>query len=83
VADYKNKILELAEHLVRMDRGWALNKIFEIEPEGRKRGRPVLRWSENVRKDVWELSVKIWQQKVVDREEWSSVIKEDKAVRGL
>jgi hypothetical protein len=30
---------------------------------------------------MWEMKVKIWRQKAVDREEWASVIKEAKAVR--
>jgi hypothetical protein len=30
---------------------------------------------EDVQKDLWEIKIKIWQQKSVNREEWASVIK--------
>jgi hypothetical protein len=30
--------------------------------------RPRLRLSENVKKDLWEMKVKIWRQTAVDRE---------------
>jgi hypothetical protein len=41
-----------------------------------------LRWLEDVEEDLHEMKVKIWRQKAVDREEWASVVKEAKAVRG-
>jgi hypothetical protein len=41
-----------------------------------------LRWLEDVEKDLWETKVKRWREKVVDREEGISVIKEAKALRG-
>jgi hypothetical protein len=37
----------------------------------------------NVEKDLQEIKVKRRRQKAVEREEWASVIKESKAVRGL
>jgi len=40
-----------------------------------------LRWLEDVEKDLGEMKVR-WRQKTVQREEWASVIKEAKAVRG-
>jgi hypothetical protein len=33
-------------------------------------------------KDLWEMKVKRWRQKAVDREEWASTNKEAKALRG-
>jgi len=46
---------------------------FVIEkklPEGSRRsGRHRLRWLEDVEKCVWEIKVKRWRQKAVDREE--------------
>jgi hypothetical protein len=35
----------------------------------RRRGRPRLRWLEDVERDVEEMKVKRWRQKAVDREE--------------
>jgi hypothetical protein len=44
-------------------------------------GRPRLRWLEDVEKDLWEMKIR-WRQRAVEREEWASVIREAKAVRG-
>ena len=41
-----------------------------------------MRWMEDVERDLWEMKVKRWRQKAVDREEWAFVIKETEAVRG-
>jgi hypothetical protein len=49
----------------------------------RRRGRPRLRWLEDAEMVLREMKFEIWRQKAVDREEWASVIKGAKAVRGL
>ena len=38
---------------------------------------------EDAEKDLREMKVKIWQRKIVDRQEWVSVIKKAQTVRGL
>jgi hypothetical protein len=43
--------------------------------------KPRLNWLENVQKYLWEMKVKRWQQRAVDREERVSVIKEAKALK--
>jgi len=40
------------------------------------------RWLEDVEKDLQEMKVKRRRQKKVDKEEWASVIKEARVVRG-
>jgi hypothetical protein len=66
-----------------MDHGRVIKKIFEGKPQGRRRiGRPKLRWLHGVEKDLWDIKVKRWQQKRMDREDRVSVIKELKAFRG-
>jgi hypothetical protein len=47
-----------------------------------RRGRPRLQRLEAVEKDLQEIKFKRERQKAVDREEWVSIIKEAKAVRG-
>jgi hypothetical protein len=79
---YKNKTLEWIGHVVRMDRGRTVKKIFESKLERRRRGRPRLRWLEDVEKNLRQMTVKKWGQKAVDREEWAFVIKETRAQRG-
>jgi len=84
LADIKKRALEWTGHLVRMDQGRAVKKIFENEPEGsRRRGRPRLRWLEDVGKDPLVMKIKKWLQKAANREELASTIKEAKAVREL
>jgi len=57
--------------------------IFESKLEGsRRQRRPRLRWLEVVEKDPGKKKFKRWRQKAVDGEEWASVIKEDKVLRG-
>ena len=44
---------------------------MESKPKGRRRrGRPRLRWLEDVEKDVLGTEVKLCRQKAVDREDW-------------
>jgi hypothetical protein len=59
-------------------------QIFESKLEGRKRrGRPRLRWLEDVEMVLREMKVKRRRQKAVDREECACVIKEGRAIRWL
>jgi len=66
-----------------MDQGRTVKKVLESKQEGsRRRGRPRLRWMEDLEKDLLEMKVKRWRQKAVDKEEWASVFKEAKALGG-
>jgi len=70
VTDIKEKRLELIGHVVRMDQGRTVKKIFESKPEGSRRGgRPRMRWLEDVEKDIQEMKVKRWQRTALNREE--------------
>lgn len=56
---------------------------MRVNPEGiRRRGRPRLRWLEDIEKNLREMKFKRWRQIAVDREEWSSIIKEAKSPKG-
>jgi hypothetical protein len=58
----------------------SVKKIFEGKLEGRiGRGRPRRRWINDVEDDLRELGVKRWRTKALERKEWASIIKEDKA----
>jgi hypothetical protein len=55
-------------------------KIFEGKLEGRKgRGRPRLRWINDMEYDLRKLSVKRWRTKALDRVELASIIRKVKA----
>ena len=70
-------------HVVGMDEGRTVKKIFGSKSDGsRRRGRPRLRWLEDVGKDLREMKAKKWREKAFDREEWAFVVKEAKVLRG-
>jgi hypothetical protein len=83
VADIKKTRLEWIGHVVGMDQGKTVKKLFESKPEGsRRRGRPRWRRLGDEGKDLQELKVKRWRQKAVDREEWVSVINRPRLSEG-
>ena len=61
VADIKKKRLERIGHVVRMNQGRAVTKIFEGKPEeSRRRERPRLRWLEDVEKELLDMKFMRW-----------------------
>jgi hypothetical protein len=49
----------------------------------RVRGRPKLRWFDDVREDLRMLKVKNWRSTVMDRDAWRLLAQETKAHKGL
>jgi transcription termination factor 2 len=69
--------LEWLGHVVRMDESRSVKKIFEGKLDGRRgRGRPRLRWINDVEDDLRKLGAKRWRTKALDRVEWASIIRE-------
>ena len=80
VSIIKIQRLEWLGHMVRMNETRSVKKIFERKLEGRRgRGRPRLRWINDMEDDLRKLGVKWWRMKALEREEWTSIIKEAKA----
>jgi len=77
--------LEWLGHVIIMNETRYVNKIFEGKLEGRRgRGRPRLRWINDVEDDLRKFGVKRWRTKALDRDEWASIIREAKAkLKGL
>ena len=76
----KIRRFEWLGHVVIMNETRSVKKIFEGKLEGRRsRGRPRLRWINDVEDDVRKLGVKRWRTKALEREEWTSIIKKTKA----
>jgi hypothetical protein len=63
-----------------MDETRSVKKIFGGKLGGRRgRGRPRLRWINDVEDDLRKPGVKRWRMKALDRVEWASIIREAKA----
>jgi hypothetical protein len=45
----------------------------------RKRGRPTLRWLEDVHDDLHKMKAKGWEAFMKNREEWRQIVQEAKA----
>jgi hypothetical protein len=83
VADINRKQLEWLGHVTRMDQRKVVKKIFESKPEGRRKvGRPRFRWLDDVKNDLRVMKVKRWRKKAHNREEWASIRKEAKVLKG-
>jgi hypothetical protein len=79
VSAMKIRRLEWLGHIIRMHEARIVKKIFEENLEGRRgRGRPRLRWINDVEEDLRMLGVKRWRRKALEREEWAFIIKEAK-----
>jgi hypothetical protein len=49
----------------------------------RRKGRPRMRWLDNVENDLKKMEVKGWKEKMRDRGQWRLVVEEAKAHPGL
>jgi hypothetical protein len=50
---------------------------------GRRKGRPRLRWRDDVVADLRAMKIRQWTEKEEDREQWRLVVKEAKVDPGL
>ncbi|PSN44331.1 hypothetical protein C0J52_11101 [Blattella germanica] len=64
----KAKRIELIGHVSRMNGGRSIKKIFE--------GKPRLRRTDCVERDLCSLGVRNWRRKAENRNEWAIIIKE-------
>jgi hypothetical protein len=76
----KIRRLDWFGQVIRMDETRSVKKIFEGKLEGRRgRGRPRLRWINDVEDELRKLGAKRWRTKALDRVEWASIVREAKA----
>jgi hypothetical protein len=85
VSVIKIQRLEWLGHIIRMTKTRTVKKIFVEKLGGRRgRGRPRVRWIDDVEDDLRNIGSKGWRIKALDRIEWVSFIKEAKAkLKGL
>jgi hypothetical protein len=55
--------------------------IYKLKPYAtRPKGRPRLRWEDDVRNDLRKMGVKNWKQRVQERKQWKEIIEQAKTV---
>lgn len=64
-------------HVVRMNEDAPAKRSFEYEPSdgSRRRGRPKLRWKDQVEEDISKLGVTNWRRSAEDRSAWKSILR--------
>jgi hypothetical protein len=71
-------------HVKKLEAGAMPRRMMEGRPfTGRRKGRPCLRWMDDVVADLTVMKIKQWTEKAEDREQWRLVVKEAKAHPGL
>jgi hypothetical protein len=71
-------------HVKRMEEGAMPRKMMEGRLfVGRRKGRPRLRWMNDVVADLRAIRIKQWMETMQDREKWSRIVEEAKAHPGL
>ena len=81
----KIQLLRSLGHIARMDTSAPIRKVFDSEPGGgsRRRGRPNLRWKDQVLSDAAAFGIFNWRQKAVNREEWRRILTKTKTCNKL
>ena len=71
-------------HIYRRDSNSVIRKLTEWKPFGnRKRGRPKVRWEEQVKEDLGKIGILEWRNKVKDRNKWKEIVKKAKTHNNL
>ena len=70
--------------LRRMEEGAMAREMMERRLfVGRRKGRPRLRWMDDVIADLMAMRIKQWMEKMKGREKWRRIVEEAKAYPGL
>ena len=80
VAQVKVNRLRWVGHLARMNNTRAPLILFNRDPEGRRdRGRPKLRWIDNIERDLNALNVSNWRRVAQNRSTWNNILDQAKS----
>jgi hypothetical protein len=71
-------------HVIRMGEDRLNKRILQEKIfSSRRRGRPKLRWLDDVKKDLHIMRVTKWKEKARNREKWRQIVEEAKVHPGL
>jgi hypothetical protein len=73
-----------AGHAMHLNDNDRARKVLTSQPGGRRpRGRPKLRWEDQVAEDAARAGCRNWKRTAHNREDWRKLLKEAKAHSGL
>ena len=79
VRHIKSKRLSWLGHVERMRNERVAKTIYKWKPYAtRPKGRPRLRWEDDVRNDLRKMGVKNWKQTAQERKQWNEIIEQAK-----
>lgn len=71
-------------HVMRMEESEPARKTLLGKPVGqRRRGRPRIRFMDNVDSDLKNIGIRAWRRRALNRDSWKEVLEEAKAHNGL
>jgi hypothetical protein len=76
----------IAGHVMKMEESDPARKVLCTKPGGigdRKRGRPKLRWCDELEEDVARVGCRNWRSNALSREQWRNLIEEVKSHPGM
>jgi hypothetical protein len=80
----KSQRIRLLGHVERMEDKAMPKRLLKGRPHSKRRkGRPRMRWLDDVESDLKKMKVKGWKEKMRNREQWRLVVEEDKVHTGL
>jgi hypothetical protein len=84
VVEIKRARMRWAGHVQRMPEERVVKKSFTGQPGGsRRKGRPRLRWVDDLEEDLKKIGIRGWIRMAEDREGWRQAIAEVQALQGL
>jgi hypothetical protein len=79
----KSQRIRWLGHVERMEDNTMPKRMLKEDYSKRRKGRPRMRWLDDVESDLKRMEVKEWKEKVGDREQWRLVVEEAKVHPGL
>ena len=84
VRHIKSKILSWVGHVEGMPDERVVKSIYKCKPHAtRLKGKPRLRWDDDVRDDLRKMGVNNWKQKAQERKPWRGIIEQAKTHKEL